>query len=205
MAYQVKEIFYSLQGEGANTGCAAVFCRFVGCNLWSGQEKDRADAVCDFCDTDFVGGEKYADADKLAKAILNAWPPDAEYRFVIFTGGEPALQLDEDLVEALLNRDFTVAIESNGTVKLAKGLDWICISPKGNQPLKVTKGNEIKLVYPQVDNDPRDFEKMDFGHFYLQPMAGPNEAENLKLAMDYCLSHPQWRLSLQTHKLLNIR
>lgn len=205
MAYHVKELFFSLQGEGANTGCAAVFCRFAGCNLWSGREQDREDADCDFCDTDFVGGEKYASAGKLAKEILKLWPPKAEYRFVILTGGEPGLQVDAELIEALQERDFTVAIESNGTVDLPGDIDWISISPKGKAALKVTSGNELKLVYPQDDHDPADFKNLEFGHFYIQPKAGPDEAENVRRAMDYCRQHPQWRLSLQTHKLLNIR
>jgi len=205
MSYHVKELFYSLQGEGANAGCAAVFCRFTGCNLWSGQEADRANATCDFCDTDFVGGDKFDNAEVLARAIYKLWPTGAEYRFVILTGGEPALQVDTALVNALLDQDFTIAIETNGTKALAKGIDWITVSPKSNEPLKVTSGNEIKLVYPQANNTPTDFEHLGFGHFYLQPKAGPDEAKNLKLAMDYCHQHPQWRLSLQTHKLLNIR
>ena len=205
MVYHVNELFYSLQGEGANTGCAAVFCRFAGCNLWSGREVDRADADCNFCDTDFVGGEKYKSAGKLAKEILKLWPAKAEYRFVILTGGEPGLQVDDALVEALQNLDFTIAIESNGTIELPHGIDWVCISPKGAEPLKVRSGNELKLVYPQDGNDPADFKNLEFGHFYIQPKAGPNEAEHLKSCMDYCRAHPQWRLSMQTHKLLNIR
>jgi len=204
MAYQVKEIFYSLQGEGANTGRAAVFCRFTGCNLWSGREVDRRDSACDFCDTDFVGGAKFSDAEELADAVLDFWPDDEEDRFVILTGGEPGLQVDDALVDALHRCGFEIAIESNGTQDLPDGIDWITVSPKGTAALKVTCGNELKLVYPQSNMDPADFASLDFTHFYVQAMDGPAQPQNVILAMDYCRLHPKWRLSLQTHKLLNI-
>lgn len=205
MAYQVKELFYSLQGEGANAGRPAVFCRFSGCNLWSGREVDRADATCNFCDTDFIGGDKFADADILAEAVAGFWPANHTDKFVVLTGGEPGLQVDAALVEALHKHGFEIAIESNGTQDLPQGIDWICISPKASEPLKVTKGDELKLVFPQTEVDPQDYATLDFAHFYLQALDGPYQEKNLLLAMDYCLQHPQWRLSLQTHKLLNIR
>jgi 7-carboxy-7-deazaguanine synthase (Cx14CxxC type) len=208
--YSVKEIFYTLQGEGANAGRPAVFCRFAGCNLWTGREQDRADAVCTFCDTDFVGtdgegGGKFADAEALAAAIEKTWASGvAENRFVVCTGGEPLLQLDTALIAALHGRDFEIAVETNGTVEAPQGLDWICVSPKADAPLKITKGDELKLVFPQTKALPERFETLTFRHFYLQPMDGPEADENTKAATAYCLAHPKWRLSLQTHKLIGI-
>lgn len=211
MTYTVKELFYTLQGEGANTGRAAVFCRFAGCNLWTGREDDREDAVCQFCDTDFVGvgpdGGKFAEANALARAVASLWPAahDPSRRFVVCTGGEPLLQVDAPLVEAFHAEGFDVAVETNGTRTPPAGLDWICVSPKARAPLVVTRGNELKLVYPQEGGEPERYETLDFQHFFLQPMDGPDVAENTRLALEYCLRHPRWRLSLQTHKLLGIR
>ena len=210
MAYSVKEIFYTLQGEGRNAGRAAVFCRFAGCNLWSGRESDRASAVCTFCDTDFVGmdgegGGRFASADALAEAVVDRWPPDAKgRRFVVLTGGEPLLQVDTALIAALHARDFEIAVETNGTVAPPDGLDWLCVSPKGRAPLAVTAGHELKLVFPQADAQPEQFEALHFDHFLLQPMDGPQQAQNTAAAVAYCLAHPRWRLCLQTHKLLGI-
>ncbi len=212
MTYAVKEIFYTLQGEGANTGRPAVFCRFAGCNLWTGREEDRARAICTFCDTDFVGtngpgGGKFATADALAAAVAAQWPADASplaRRFVVCTGGEPLLQLDEPLVQALHAQHFEIAIETNGTQLPPPGIDWICMSPKAGAPLVLTRGQELKLVYPQKGAEPERFEQLDFQHFFLQPMDGPRRQENTRLAVRYCLEHPQWRLSLQTHKFLGI-
>lgn len=211
MSYAVKEIFYTLQGEGAQTGRAAVFCRFAGCNLWSGREQDRASAICRFCDTDFAdtngpGGGKFASADAVAAAVAEKWPGDAPHgrRFVVCTGGEPLLQLDSALIAALHERGFEIAVETNGTVAAPAGLDWICVSPKAGTELKQISGNELKLVYPQQGAEPERFEGLAFHHFFLQPMDGPNREVNTKLALDYCLAHPQWRMSLQTHKLLGI-
>src|SRR5678815_324037 len=208
--YTVKEIFYTLQGEGANTGRAAVFCRFSGCNLWTGREADRATAICDFCDTDFVGvgpdGGKFATAAELASAVASRWPLESrERRFVVCTGGEPLLQLDAEAVAALHDEGFEVAIETNGTLAAPIGIDWICVSPKARATLVLRRGNELKLVFPQPDMEPERFESLDFEHFFLQPMDGPRTAENTKSATQYCLTHPRWRLSLQTHKLLGIR
>ncbi len=208
--YTVKEIFYTLQGEGANAGRPAVFCRFAGCNLWTGREADRATAVCNFCDTDFVGvdpdGGKFATADLLADAVASRWPmSEPTNRFVVCTGGEPLLQLDATAVDALHSRGFAVAVETNGTQQPPPGLDWICVSPKSNAPLALMHGNELKLVFPQAGLDPVRFESLDFEQFFLQPMDGPALAENTRAAMNYCLAHPRWRLSLQTHKLLGIR
>jgi 7-carboxy-7-deazaguanine synthase len=208
--YTVKEIFYTLQGEGANAGRAAVFCRFSGCNLWTGREADRATAICDFCDTDFGGvgpdGGKFETAADLANAVAAAWPvASREQRFVVCTGGEPLLQLDSDAIAALHNHGFAVAIETNGTQEAPSDIDWICVSPKARAPLVLRHGNELKLVFPQPDFDPERFVTLDFEHFFLQPMDGPHVAENTKLATEYCMSHPHWRLSLQTHKLLGIR
>ena len=208
--YSVKEIFYTLQGEGANAGRAAVFCRFAGCNLWSGREADRATAVCQFCDTDFVGiepdGGKFATADELAAAVASKWPQPGEGRpFVVCTGGEPLLQLDEAAIDAFHARGLAVAVETNGTQQPPRGLDWICVSPKARAPLVLTRGNELKLVYPQPDLDPASLEHLDFEQFFLQPMDGPNVRANTVAALQYCLSHPRWRLSLQTHKLVGIR
>ncbi len=210
MSYTVKEIFYTLQGEGANTGRAAVFCRFAGCNLWSGREQDRADATCQFCDTDFVGtdgpgGGRFATAENLAAAVSDTWPAhNPGKRFVVCTGGEPLLQLDVALIEALHDRDFEIAVETNGTLPPPPGLDWLCVSPKAGAELQVRAGSEVKLVYPQSGLRPEDLEDLEFRHFFLQPMDGPERATNTALAVDYCLTHPRWRLSLQTHKLLGI-
>jgi 7-carboxy-7-deazaguanine synthase (Cx14CxxC type) len=210
MSYQVKEIFYTLQGEGARTGRAAVFLRFAGCNLWSGREKDRADAICTFCDTDFVGtngpgGGSFATAESLARAVAERWPGAAGgHPYVVCTGGEPLLQLDAALTAALHAKGFEIAIESNGTLEPPAGIDWICVSPKAEAPLKLTGGNELKLVFPQPLAPPERFAQLDFEHFFLQPMDGPAREENTRAAVDYCRKHPQWRLSLQTHKLLGI-
>jgi 7-carboxy-7-deazaguanine synthase (Cx14CxxC type) len=210
MAYAVKEVFKTLQGEGRNAGRAAVFCRFAGCNLWSGREADRADAVCRFCDTDFVGtdgsgGGKFETAQDLADAIAQEWGDGADNRLVVLTGGEPLLQVDEPLLECLHAEKFEVAIETNGTLAAPAGIDWICVSPKAGAPLVQTRGDELKLVYPQVGARPRDFEALDFAHFLLQPMDGPQIAENTAAAIDYCMNHPRWRLSVQTHKAIGIR
>lgn len=210
MAYSVKEIFYTLQGEGRNAGRAAVFCRFAGCNLWSGRESDRASAICTFCDTDFVGmdgegGGRFASADDLAAAISSCWPQDGtDSRLVVLTGGEPLLQVDPDLIAALHASRFEIAVETNGTLSPPDGLDWICVSPKGRAPLAVTAGHELKLVFPQADAQPERFEGLAFEHFLLQPMDGPQQAQNTAAAVAYCMAHPRWRLSLQTHKLLGI-
>ena len=210
MTYAVKEIFYTLQGEGANPGRAAVFCRFAGCNLWNGREDARADAVCSFCDTDFVGtdgpgGGSFATAEALAGAVSAAWPAsESGKRFVVCTGGEPLLQLDPPLVEALHRAGFEVAVETNGTQPLVPGIDWVCVSPKAGATLAVGAGDEIKLVYPQPGAEPERFERLTFRHFFLQPMDGPELQANTDAALRYCLAHPRWRLSLQTHKLLGI-
>ena len=210
MAYIVKEIFYTLQGEGANTGRAAVFCRFAGCNLWSGREADRHDATCQFCDTDFVGtdgpgGGRFPSAGELAAAIATAWPPgEPGRRFVVCTGGEPLLQLDAKLLAALHEEGFEVAVETNGTLPPPDGIDWLCVSPKAGAELVVTGGDEIKLVFPQPGAEPDRFERLRFRHFFLQPMDGSDREANTSAALRYCLAHPRWRLSLQTHKLLGI-
>ncbi len=210
MTYTVKEIFYTLQGEGAQAGRAAVFCRFAGCNLWSGREADRAAAVCRFCDTDFVGtdgpgGGKFAGADALADAVAARWPRDAGGRpLVVCTGGEPLLQLDAPAIDALHARGFEVAVETNGTQPAPEGLDWICVSPKADAPLVLTRGDELKLVYPQSEAMPERFAHLAFRHFFLQPMDGPEGARNTQQAVAYCLAHPQWRLSVQTHKVVGI-
>jgi 7-carboxy-7-deazaguanine synthase len=208
--YTVKEIFYTLQGEGAHAGRAAVFCRFAGCNLWSGREADRPSAVCTFCDTDFVGvepdGGKFHGAGHLAAAVASRWPATGSAnRFVVCTGGEPLLQLDNAAVDALHAEGFTVAVETNGTQAAPAGIDWICVSPKAKAPIIIERGNELKLVYPQPGVDPDRFASMPFEHFFLQPMDGPDVVKNTQLAVAYCLSHPRWRLSIQTHKLLGIR
>lgn len=209
--YQVKEIFYTLQGEGMNAGRPAMFCRFAGCNLWSGHEKDRASAVCKFCDTDFVGadgtcGGRYGSAGELAAAIERQWPAgEAARRFAVLTGGEPALQADAPFIDALHARGFLVAIETNGTLELPAGIDWVCVSPKADAALKVRAGNELKLVYPQTGASPSNYENLSFEHFLLQPMDGPQAQANTKSAVAYCMRHPRWRLSLQTHKFLGIR
>jgi 7-carboxy-7-deazaguanine synthase len=210
MSYAVKEIFYTLQGEGANAGRAAVFCRFAGCNLWSGREQDRESAVCNFCDTDFVGtdgpgGGKFASAEQLADAVAAQWPRNgAGKRFVVCTGGEPLLQMDAALISALHSHKFEIAVETNGTITAPDGIDWICVSPKARAELKQLSGSELKLVFPQPENAPEAFESLAFDHFFLQPMDGPDLQRNTQLAVDYCMQHPQWRLSLQTHKLLGI-
>jgi 7-carboxy-7-deazaguanine synthase (Cx14CxxC type) len=208
--YTVKEIFYTLQGEGANVGRAAVFCRFAGCNLWTGREADRAAAPCDFCDTDFVGvgpdGGKFATAEGLADAVAARWPTDDRAnRFVVCTGGEPLLQLDSEAIDALHARGFEVAVETNGTRQPPPGLDWICVSPKARAPLVLRRGNELKLVFPQSGLSPAQLSSLDFEHFFLQPMDGPNVIENTRAAIAYCLDHPKWRLSVQTHKALGLR
>ncbi len=211
MSYAVKEIFYTLQGEGAQAGRPAVFCRFAGCNLWSGREADRGSAVCTFCDTNFVGvdgpgGGKFATADELAGAVAKQWPEDAadSRRFVVCTGGEPLLQLDAAAIRALHERNFEIAVETNGTVQAPPGIDWICVSPKADAPLLQTSGHELKLVYPQVSAQPERFERLDFRHFFLQPMDGTDRLVNTERAVAYCLAHPRWRLSLQLHKFLGI-
>jgi 7-carboxy-7-deazaguanine synthase len=211
MTYSVKEIFYTLQGEGANAGRPAVFCRFAGCNLWTGHEADRASAICRFCDTDFVGvdgtlGGKYRDARELAGMIDAQWPvAERQGRFVVLTGGEPLLQVDQAFVDALHDRGFEVAIETNGTIEPPAGLDWICVSPKADAPLRLLEGDEIKVVVPQSGLDLTALERLSFTHRFVQPMDGPALAENTQWAIDWCLSHPAWRLSLQTHKMLGIR
>jgi 7-carboxy-7-deazaguanine synthase (Cx14CxxC type) len=211
MTYSVKEIFYTLQGEGGNAGRPAVFCRFAGCNLWTGREEDRAQAVCTFCDTDFVGtdgegGGKFASADALADAVAARWPESARRGrpLVVCTGGEPLLQLDAPLVAAFHARGFEIAVETNGTQEAPEGIDWICVSPKAGAPVKLARGQELKLVYPQPAAMPERFESLDFEQFFLQPMDGPDREANTQAAIAYCLAHPQWRLSLQTHKLLGI-
>ena len=212
MTYAVKEIFFTLQGEGANTGRPAVFCRFAGCNLWTGREADRADATCQFCDTDFVGvdgpgGGKFATADALARAVAEKWPANVSARarrLVVCTGGEPLLQMDAAIVSALHAQNFEIAIETNGTQLPPSGIDWICVSPKAGAPLVLTNGNELKLVYPQTGGEPERFADLDFEQFFLQPMDGADRERNTELALAYCLAHPQWRLSIQTHKLLGI-
>jgi 7-carboxy-7-deazaguanine synthase len=210
MTYGVKEIFKTLQGEGAQAGRAAVFCRFAGCNLWSGREEDRATAVCRFCDTDFVGtddgeGGKFATAASLASAIEQSWGRQTARRFVVFTGGEPLLQLDEALVDAVHALGFEIAIETNGTLAAPAGIDWICVSPKAGAPWTLRTGNELKLVYPQEGLEPDDVDDVDFGHYWLQPMDGPMRAENTQRAVRYCIEHPAWRLSVQTHKYTGVR
>ena len=226
MSYTVKEIFYTLQGEGAQSGRAAVFCRFSGCNLWSGREEDRSRAVCQFCDTDFVGtgpdGGRFASATELAEAIDRCWlgrggdvagsrslanslADGAGRKFVVCTGGEPLLQLDVKLIDALQERGFEVAVETNGTKPAPASLDWICVSPKAGAPFVQTSGNELKLVYPQENAPPEKFAQLDFEHFFLQPMDGPDTAVNTERAIAYCLAHPRWRLSIQTHKLVGLR
>ncbi|MBM3337849.1 MAG: 7-carboxy-7-deazaguanine synthase [Betaproteobacteria bacterium] len=210
MTYSVKEIFYTLQGEGAQAGRPAVFCRFSGCNLWSGREQDRASAVCHFCDTDFVGtdgvlGDKYPGAGQLAAVIDAQWPvARAGKKYVVFTGGEPLLQLDSPLIDALHAFGFEVAIETNGTLPVPAGVDWICVSPKADAPLVVDRGDELKVVIPQHGQNLSNYALLAFTHFFLQPMDGPALADNTRRAIDLCKSNPQWRLSLQTHKLLQI-
>jgi 7-carboxy-7-deazaguanine synthase (Cx14CxxC type) len=209
--YHVKEIYYTLQGEGANTGRAAVFCRFSGCNLWSGYEEDRPRAICQFCDTDFVdttgpGGGKFPSARELAQAVSRQWPAGApgSRPFVVLTGGEPLLQVDRPLVEELHGAGFEIAIETNGTRLPPPGIDWTCVSPKAGAEFVLRSGDELKLVYPQPGAEPERYEGLDFRHFFLQPMDGPRLAENMHLAARYCLQHPQWRLSLQMHKTVGL-
>jgi 7-carboxy-7-deazaguanine synthase (Cx14CxxC type) len=210
VTYAVKEIFYTLQGEGARAGRAAVFLRFAGCNLWSGQERDRAAAICTFCDTDFVGtdgtgGGKFTDAQTLAGAVAALWPKGSRAQpYVVCTGGEPLLQLDDPLIAALHGHGFEIAIETNGTVRPPRGIEWICVSPKAGAPLVLTSGQELKLVYPQGGCDPAQFESLLFDHYFLQPMDGLARESNTRAAIAYCLAHPMWRLSLQSHKLLGI-
>ena len=227
MSYTVKEIFYTLQGEGAQSGRAAVFCRFSGCNLWSGREEDRSRAVCQFCDTDFVGtgpdGGRFTSATELAEAVDRCWlgqggevvetasvassaaADGAGRKYVVCTGGEPLLQLDEKLIDALHDRGFEVAVETNGTKPAPSSLDWICVSPKAGAPFVQTSGNELKLVYPQDNAPPEKFARLKFDHFFLQPMDGSDTALNTERAIEYCLAHPKWRLSIQTHKLVGLR
>jgi 7-carboxy-7-deazaguanine synthase len=231
VTYTVKEIFYTLQGEGAQSGRAAVFCRFSGCNLWSGREEDRSRAVCKFCDTDFVGtgpdGGKFKNAQELADAIDRCWAGEGRdasegvsslapagasngsiampKKYVVCTGGEPLLQVDEDLISELHQRGFEVAVETNGTRPAPPSLDWVCVSPKAGAPLVQTTGSELKLVYPQDNAPPENFEQLHFRHFFLQPMDGPHTAQNTERAIEYCLKHPRWRLSIQTHKLVGLR
>lgn len=210
MTYSVKEIFYTLQGEGNHAGRPAVFCRFSGCNLWTGREEDRASAVCQFCDTDFVGtdgvgGGKFKSAQDLAAAINALWPASyAASKYVVFTGGEPLLQLDADLIAAMHAVGFEIAIETNGTLSVPEGVDWICVSPKMGAELVVRKGNEIKVVIPQIGQDMATYANLDFEHYFVQAMDGPFRDDNLRRAIDFCKLHPQWKLSLQTHKLLQI-
>lgn len=210
MSYKIKEIFYTLQGEGAQAGRPAVFCRFSGCNLWTGREEDRHKAICQFCDTDFWGmdgenGGKYS-AEALAELVAAQWPTDLTVGkpYVVCTGGEPLLQLDELMIEAFHAKGFEVAVETNGTIEAPAGIDWICMSPKAGTELVIKKGQELKLVYPQATAPPKLFEDLDFEHFYLQPMDGLEGAKNTQLTLEYCLQNPHWKLSLQTHKMLNI-
>ncbi|WP_158045931.1 7-carboxy-7-deazaguanine synthase [Skermanella pratensis] len=209
MAYAVKELFKTLQGEGAHAGRAAVFCRFAGCNLWSGRERDRETATCRFCDTDFVGtdgegGGRFGSAAELAGAIARTWGPGAPHRYVVFTGGEPLLQLDGALIEAVHAEGFEIAIETNGTLEPPPGVDWICVSPKAGADWVLRWGHELKLVFPQPRFDPAELEDLPFRHFWLQPMDGADRVANTALAVAYCRDHPRWRLSLQTHKLIGI-
>ena len=209
MSYAVKEIFLTLQGEGGQAGRPAVFCRFAGCNLWSGREQDRATAVCSFCDTDFVGldgpgGGRFADAHDLARAVEAAWTGGPDNRLVVLTGGEPLLQVDSALIEALHARGFALALETNGTLPVPPGVDWICVSPKADAPVVQNRGQELKLVFPQTGVDPARFEGLAFERFLLQPLDGPDRAANTRAAIAYCLAHPRWRLSVQTHKYLGI-
>ncbi|ABE38538.1 conserved hypothetical protein [Rhodopseudomonas palustris BisB5] len=210
MSYAVKEIFLTLQGEGAHAGRASVFCRFAGCNLWTGREQDRDQAACRFCDTDFVGtdgtlGGRYTDAGELAGAIAAQWAGAELDRYVVITGGEPLLQLDAELIAALQKQGFAIGVETNGTIEPPPGIDWLCVSPKAGAELRVKRGNELKLVYPQPGAMPEQFAALDFERFSLQPMDGPARDEHTRLAIAYCLRHPQWRLSVQTHKTIGIR
>ena len=209
MSYSVKEIYLTLQGEGFHTGKHAVFCRFSGCNLWTGLEKDRGKAVCTFCDTDFVGtdgvnGAKYSSAELLAETIDELWPKDLKEKLVVFTGGEPLLQLNKELIDLLHTKKFKIAVETNGTIMPPENIDWICVSPKKGSKFKLNYGNELKLVYPQDDFSPKLFENFDFDHFFLQPMDGKNLQRNILQSVSYCIENPLWRLSLQTHKIIGI-
>jgi 7-carboxy-7-deazaguanine synthase len=213
MKYTIKEIYYTIQGEGANSGRPAVFCRFTGCNLWSGREQDRITAICNFCDTNFLGvdpddGGEFEDADMLAEAVDLCWPSRANGRskkFVVCTGGEPLLQMDDAVVTALKKRGFEIAVETNGTKVPPSGIDWVCVSPKVGAKCVVRSGDELKLVFPQVGGEPDKFAHLDFDRFFLQPLNGSSTEENTGLAIKYCLEHPQWELSLQTHKMVGIR
>lgn len=211
MSYSVKELFYTLQGEGAQTGRASVFCRFTGCNLWSGLEKDRNKTVCPFCDTDFVGvdgegGGKFSEALQLADAIINTWPYSKKGTpYVVFTGGEPLLQLDSELIQLLHDAGFEVGVETNGTIEAPSGIDWLCVSPKQLDNFKQTRGNELKLLFPRQDLPPEKFESLDFQHFFLQAVDEDGETNHLQTVIEYCLEHPLWRISLQTHKLLGLK
>lgn len=207
--YSVKEIYYTLQGEGAQSGRAAIFCRFTGCNLWSGREQDRHTAVCQFCDTDFVGtdginGGKFNTAEALAQSCFNLWPDPDISPFIVLTGGEPMLQIDENIINALHALNFQIAIETNGTLPVPKTIDWICVSPKAGSTLHQTSGDELKVVYPQAGQNPDELIHLDFKHFFLQPMDAPDKAENLEKTIEYCKAHPKWRLSLQNHKIIGI-
>ena len=209
MSYSVKEIYLTIQGEGFHTGKHAVFCRFSGCNLWTGLEKDRKNAICNFCDTDFVGtdginGSKYPNAEQLANEIDKVWDKDINEKFVVFTGGEPLLQLDKPLVDLLHKKKFKVAIETNGTILPPENIDWICVSPKQGADFNLKYGNELKLVYPQKGLDPKNFKHLDFDHFFLQPMDGKDLQRNVLQSVSYCVENPLWRLSLQTHKIMGI-
>ena len=209
MSYSVKEIYLTLQGEGFHTGKHAVFCRFSGCNLWTGLEKDRKKAICTFCDTDFVGtdgvnGAKYSSAELLAEMIDELWPKDLKEKLVVFTGGEPLLQLNKELIDLLHSKKFKIAVETNGTIMPPENIDWICVSPKNGSKFKLNYGNELKLVYPQDDFSPKLFENFDFDHFFLQPMDGKNLQRNILQSVSYCIENPLWRLSLQTHKIMGI-
>lgn len=211
MSYSVKEIFYTLQGEGANAGRAAVFCRFSGCNLWTGREEDRHKATCQFCDTDFIGidginGGRFATAQELAQRVFETWEPKAKSvrPFVVCTGGEPLLQLDEKLIDAFHEFGFEVAVETNGTKPAPKGIDWVCVSPKADAELILCSGDELKLVYPQAENTPEQFEDLNFRYFFLQPLDSPEREKHMALAIEYCKQNPRWQLSLQTHKILGI-
>jgi 7-carboxy-7-deazaguanine synthase len=210
LTYSVKEIFYTLQGEGMRAGRPAVFCRFTGCNLWTGREKDRSQAICKFCDTDFVGtdgsmGGKFEAAEDLASRINEFWPVGYQYRYVVLTGGEPLLQVDSILIDALHKLDFEIAVETNGTIPAPEGIDWLCVSPKAGAPWLQRSGDELKLVYPQNCLSPEDLEFVDFRYYLIQPMDGPSARENTELAINYCKSNPRWQLSIQTHKILSIR
>ena len=209
MTYAVKEIFYTLQGEGANAGRPAVFCRFAGCNLWSGREQDRAEAICQFCDTDFVGvdgenGGKFTTPEMLAAKVASLWPEGEAHRFIVCTGGEPLLQIDRPLIDALHAEGFTIAIETNGTLPVPEGIDWVCVSPKADAELVVTRGDELKVVVPQANQRLSEYERLDFTYLMVQPMDNDSRSLNTRLAIDWCKRHPRWRLSMQTHKYLNI-